>query len=186
MRFLASHYHGKQKILGLTLLELVVSVSLFAILILVATKTFTRITDIQNRTKDEQNIEGDLRYAMGVFTDEARTATVHPTPELMCGAGIPSCAGHYFCTNPTNDTLYLIDKNNVCVTYNVSGNNLVVKRGSTTYTITSNDVIVNSVKFLPSSLNDRILVQLKATGASDYGKSISYQTAITNTSLRIH
>lgn len=183
MKFLASRKIVKQKILGLTLLELVVSISLFAILILVATKTFTRITDIQNRTKDEQNIEGDLRYAMGVFADEARTATLHQTADLGCGG--MTCSGVYFCTDASNDTLYLRDKNNICVKYHITASNsLVVERGLNTYTITSDDVIVNSVKFLPSSLNDRILVQLKATGASDYSKSISYQTAITNTALR--
>ena len=183
MRFLFSH-HGKQKILGLTLLELVVSVSLFAILILVATKTFTRITDIQNRTKDEQNIEGDLRYAMGVFTDEARNATLHQIADAGCGGA--DCSGVYFCTDASNDTLYLRDKNNICVKYHIANNNLVVERGLNTYTITSNDVVVNTAKFLPSALSDRILVKFKATGASDYAKSISYQTAITNTSLRVH
>lgn len=172
----------KQKISGLTLMELVVSISLFAILILVATKTFTKITDIQNRTKDEQNIEGDLRYATGVFMDEARNALLHESPDSTCGGA--GCTGVYFCTDAGGDTLYLRDKNNICVTYSLINNNLVVNRGGTTYTITSNDVVVNSVKFLPSTLNDRVLIKLKASGASDFKKSISYQTAITSTSLR--
>lgn len=173
---------NKQKILGLTLMELVVSISLFAVIILIATKTFTKITDIQNRTKDEQNIEGDLRYAMGVFVDEVRAASLHQALDIDCGTTV--CNSTYFCTLNANTVLYLRDKNNVCVRYYKSGNSLVVERGGTTYTITSNDVTVDSVKFLPSALSDRILVQLKAHGSSDYNKSISYQTAITSTPVR--
>lgn len=173
----------QQKILGLTLLELVVSVSLFAVLILVATKTFTKITDIQNRTKDEQNIEGDLRYAMGVFVDEVRAASKHVGPaDTTCGGDV--CNNVYFCLNPTNDLLYVRDANYICVMYYLENGRLVVNRGGTSYTITSDDVTVNSLKFLPSALSDRVLIKLKASGASDYNKSISYQTAITSTTLR--
>jgi type II secretory pathway pseudopilin PulG len=180
MKFLVGK---KQKILGLTLLELVVAVSLFAILILVATKTFTKITDIQNRTKDEQNIEGDLRYAMGVFVDEVRVASKHPTGESTCAAD-GTCVGKYYCTSADNITLYLRDTNNLCVTYTLTNGQLVVSRNGTNYTITSDDVTVDSLQFLPSALSDRILIKLKASGASDYNKSISYQTAITSTALR--
>jgi type II secretory pathway pseudopilin PulG len=172
----------KQKILGLTLLELVVSVSLFAILILVATKTFTKITDIQNRTKNEQNIEGDLRYAMGVFVDEVRAASKHSSAESLCPSS--ACANKYYCTDDGNNTLYLRDINDICVTYTLTNNHVVVTRGGTSYTITSDDVTVNSLQFLPSALSDRVLIKLKASGASDYNKSISYQTAITSTALR--
>lgn len=177
--------NNKQKILGLTLLELVVSVALFAVLILVATRTFTKITDIQNRTKDEQNIEGDLRYAMGVFTDEVRAASLHLPGEPAPCDTVAACNYVYYCVNDAKDTLYIRDKNNTCVSYYRSaGKSLVVERGGTTYTITSADVTVDSLKFLPSALSDRILVEIKAHGSTDYNKSISYQTAITSTTLR--
>ncbi len=182
MKFSVCNKNGQQKILGLTLLELVVSIALLAVLVLVATKTFTKVTDIQNRTKDEQNLEGDLRYAMGVFADEVKTASLHHNMDADCGG--PGCSNVYFCTFPNSSILYVRDKNDSCVYYSVIDNQLVVNRNGTSYTITSDDVVINSINFLPSSLSDRILIQLKATGASDYNKSISYQTAITSTQLR--
>ena len=182
MKFLFGNHKQRQKILGLTLLELVVSISLLAVLILIATKVFTKVTDIQSRNKDEQNLEGDLRYAIGVFTDEVRTASLHQDADATCGGG--SCSSVYFCTFSNDSVLYLRDKNYACVYYAVVNNQLVVNRSGTSYTITSNDVTVDSIKFLPSAISDRILIQLRAHGSADYNKSISYQTAITSTQLR--
>lgn len=166
---------------ALTLMELVVSISLFAVLTLVATRIYTRIADLQERNRDLQNIEGDLRYAMGVFADEVKGAQLHPAGgDDDCGGA--GCADEYFCID--SGVLYLRDKNNLCVSYSLSGTNLVVNRGGTSYTITSDDVSIGVLNFTASAIGDRVLVQLRASGSTDYNKAINYQTAITSTTLR--
>jgi prepilin-type N-terminal cleavage/methylation domain-containing protein len=157
---------------GLTLLELAVALSLFAVLALVATKAFTKVNDIQNQNRDLQNLEGDLRYAMNVFIDETRNAS------LQTDNGCGSCSGKYYCV--VGGSLYLRDKNNNCVIYSLSGTSLQVMRGATTYVITSSDIKISTLNFSVSSLSDRVLIQLAASGSTDYNKVISYQTAITS------
>ena len=174
-------WRGK-KLRGLTLVELIVAISLFAVITLVSTRTFTKVTEIQDRTKDLQNIEGDLRYAMGVFSDELSYASLQT--DSSCGGS--GCNGKFYCITGTapGQTLWLRDKNNVCVKYVLSGTNLMVSRGGTSYTITSDDVSVSALTFSTSTAGDRVLVQLRATGSAEYNKSINYQTAITSTSRR--
>ena len=170
-----------RKLTGLTLLELVISISLFAVLTLVATRAYTKITEIQDRTKDLQNMEGDLRYAMNVLADEAKNATPHTAGgDPACGGA--GCNNVYFCTSLGQ--LYLRDKNGVCVTYSLSGSNIVINRNGTNYTITSNDVTVSTLTFATSTAGDRVLLKLRASGSTDYNKTINYQTAVTNTKRR--
>jgi len=162
---------------ALTLMELVVAISLLALIALVATKVFAKVTEVQERNRDLQNIEGDLRYAVGVFNDEVKGAT------LQADNGCGTCSGKYFCVSLAG-VLYLRDKNNVCVTYGLNGSALRVNRGGTNYDITSNDITVSVLTFVVSgATNDRVLVQLRATGDSQYNKTINYQTALTSTSL---
>jgi len=169
------------KIKGLTLLELVVSISLFAVLILMTTKAFQKINEIQERTTELQSIEGDLRYAMGIFADEVKNARLHPEAgDVACG-GL-SCANQYFCVS--GGVLYLRDKNDLCVTYSLSSGNLLINRDGTNYTITSSDINVDVLNFATSTIGDRVLVQMRASGLTYGTKSINYQTAITSTTLR--
>jgi prepilin-type N-terminal cleavage/methylation domain-containing protein len=174
-------WRGK-KLRGLTLVELIVAISLFAVITLVSTRTFTKVTEIQDRTKDLQNIEGDLRYAMGVFSDELSYAILQT--DTSCGGS--GCNGKFYCITGTapSQTLWLRDKNNVCVKYALSGTNLLVSRGGTSYAITSDDVSISALAFATSTAGDRVLVQLRATGSAEYNKSINYQTAITSTARR--
>ncbi len=172
--------NGRAK--GLTLMELLVALGLAAVLILVATRTFTKVSDIQDRTRDLQNIEGDLRYAMNVFADEVKYAKPHPAADVPCGGA--GCSNVYFCvTGSAPQVLWLRDRNNVCVSYSLVGSNLTVTRGGNSYTITSDDVSVSAANFLVSALGDRVLVQLRAAGSTDYNKTINYQTAITSVLL---
>ena len=169
---------------GLTLVEVVVAIGLFSILVLIGVRIFSRMTEIQERTKEAQNLAGDLRYAMDVLTDESENAVVHLNgDDIICGS--TGCAADdYFCVNLSNDHLYLRDKNGLCVQYYLSNGSVVINREGTLYTITSDDITVTGLTFLASGLKDRVVVQVAAVGAGDYSKTINYQTAITSTALR--
>lgn len=176
--------HNKQKPNGLTLVELVVAIGLFGILALIGVRIFTRMTEIQERSQELQNVEGDLRYAMDVLINESQDSIARTGADASCGNPLTCDTPDFFCVNPLNTELCLLDKNSVQVKYFLANGSLIVDRGGTQYAITSDDINLTEINFLLSPLSDRVVVQISASANGDYNKTINYQTAITSTALR--
>lgn len=160
---------------GLTLIELIVAVGLFAILTLAITRVYLRVIDVQQRINQEQNLEGDLKYAMNVLTDETSKAKIHTAD---CGS-CTGCAGKYFCSDGAG-RLCMLDANSNCVEYFLDANKqIIVKRGGgTEYVITSKDIAVQTLNFEIGSRGDyfKILANIRST---EYpSQSLVYQTLI--------
>ncbi len=167
---------------GLTLIELLVALALFAVVTLIVTKVFMNVTDVQRRIYQDQNLEGDLRYAVNVLSDEAQRAKIHSTE---CDSYCTACSGKFFCLGiSTSSVVCLAAQDNSCVQYYQSNGQLIVQRGAQTYAITSSDVTLESLVFkhdlLDAAQNGNsleIFARVKNKDAG--GGSLVYQTALT-------
>jgi prepilin-type N-terminal cleavage/methylation domain-containing protein len=173
---------------GLTLLELITAVALFAVITLAVTKVFLSVSDVQRKIYQDQNLEGDLRYAMNVLFEEAKEAKMFSTDR--CGAtGCVGCNNKYFCTPAgDNTTLCMQNQHGDCISYFLENGQLVVQRDTQKYTLTSNEVTMESLKFNTAILeafqsqNGRTVeIFAKIKNKESDGASLLYQTAITKT-----
>ena len=171
---------------GLTLLELVVALALFAMVALVITKVFLNVSDVQRKIYLDQNIEGDLRYAINVLADEAKKASLHGTE---CDSYCSGCLNKYFCTATGPGmppfTKVCLNEGGSCVQYYLSGGQLVVQRASATYTITSTDVVIDKLEFKTDLVDatekgNTLEVFARAKNKEADGNPMLFQTAITN------
>lgn len=171
---------------GLTLLELIVAIGLFAILTLAVTRIYLRVVDVQQKINEEQNLEGDLRYAINILTSEAQASQINTGAVTGCVSCVDtSCNGKFFCTNSTKDRLCLIDKSNNCVQYYLTSEQLIVQRGSATqYAITSKDIAINQLVFEVGSQGNYVVVKTSLKSKEVKPQNLVYQTTISNNNLQ--
>lgn len=144
---------------GFTLIELMLSVSLFLVIMLAATALFSRTADTQGKALAIKNLQEGSDYALQFIKREAETAK-----QGLDGCGFP-CGGvnDYFCTSgANNDHLYLRNKNDECVHYFLQTDSNGVQRLAVTrnnlplapyYTyITPADVTIIGLKFGTAAL----------------------------------
>jgi len=167
-----------QNNLGLTLLELVVTVALFAILTLVITKLYIQVLSAQDRILDEQNLVADLNYATSVFMDESRRASMQMAP-FPCTGALPSCQNKFFCSAPGDVTACMVSAGVNPVNYYNDQGIFKVMRVTPIYAITSSDITINSMKLQADTDGQQLRIQFKASGNNQYGQSIYYQNYIT-------
>jgi type II secretory pathway pseudopilin PulG len=161
---------------ALTLLELVITVALFAILTLVITRIYMQVLSAQDRILDEQNIVSNLNYATAVFIDQASKVTAHTLPDCF---GNNTCNGQYYCTNGDNDKACFNNQEPpTAVNFiKTAEGRFQVQKGAT-YDIISSDVTFSDVK-MESATSTELMIQIEATGNSQYGQKIYYQNYIT-------
>ena len=111
---------------GTSLLELLVALSLFAMIILSATSIFKAVIDGQRNSISAQNVQESLRYALEKFNREMRMAQISNTD---CQAFIsPAGSAQYkvFNTDDDRTKLYFKNKDGKCVSYYLDNNRLKV------------------------------------------------------------
>lgn len=146
---------------GFTLIELMLSVSLFLVIMLAATTLFSRTADTQGKALAIKNLQESSDYTLQFIKREAETAK-----QGLGGCGFP-CGGanDYFCTSgASNDHLYLRNKNDECVHYFLQTDSNGVQRLAVTrnnlpsapyYTyITPADVAIVGLKFSTAALTN--------------------------------
>lgn len=168
---------AKNKSKGFTLLELIISISLFAILILIVTQVFTKSIEMQKKTIDEQNLQGDVRNAMAIFEDEVQKVTRH---SATCGSD--GCTtGDFYCANAGHTTLYAQTKTGKCVSYTEANNRLQVTRAGSSNYLTSDQLTVENIKFNVNTRGDSVDFRITFKGFVDFNQYITYQTVLTTT-----
>ncbi|MFH0840855.1 MAG: type II secretion system protein [bacterium] len=160
---------------GFTLLELVIAISLFAILILIVTQVFTKSIEIQKKTIDEQNLQGDIRNALAVFEDEVQKVTKHVDTSCDC------TAGRFYCADISKTTLYVETSTGNCVSYTEANNRLQVDREGTTGYLTSDDITIEDLEFDVNTRGDSVNFKITFKGFADFDQYITYQTVLTTT-----
>ncbi|MFH1412637.1 MAG: prepilin-type N-terminal cleavage/methylation domain-containing protein [bacterium] len=166
---------------GLTLLELVIVVSLFSMMILATSRVFVKTIEIQERTMIEHNLQGNLRYAMGVLVYEAQQVNT------LCDNSCTGCSGtdsnHFFYTSTGNE-LYFKNKDGDCVKYylELDLNNisiLKVDRPGATSELTSDEIDITGMKFETGINQDRFTIRLTAIKEDKKTYTVNYQISVT-------
>jgi type II secretory pathway pseudopilin PulG len=176
---------------GTSLIELLVSVTLFSVIILSATKIFSMVVEGQRNAIASYELQSNLRYIFEVISKEIRTAR---------GAhdGIDCGVTPYYKTYNTNSSgtddngLYFLNKDGECVAYELwADNRMYVKRGSSPYVpITPSNVEIENLLFHIEE--DRagefhsqqgmveIMMDVKIIGKKMHEQKMKMQTSITS------
>ncbi len=105
----------KKKLLsGITLIELLVSVSLFAIIVISTTQIFIMVLQAQRRVVAIQNVQESIKYFFEVASKEIRTAVQNTDDENFCDD--PNFSENSL-FGLHNNTLYLRNQDDECVKY---------------------------------------------------------------------
>jgi prepilin-type N-terminal cleavage/methylation domain-containing protein len=107
---------------GFSLIEMVVAVSLFALVNVVMTNIFQNVIEGQRSAVAAQNIQESMRYTLEVMSKEIRTAKKLASPtecDTTLGMVMASSNSINKVFNQTdgNSILYFKNKNNECVVY---------------------------------------------------------------------
>ena len=126
---------------GVSLIELVVSITLFSVLILSATQIFKMVIDGQRSAISAQNVQENMRYAMEKMSKEIRMAGIS---NQTCDS---AAINKVFNTTDSGRELYFKNKDGECITYYLENNRLKIMVGAVTGFITPTKVEVSNLKF---------------------------------------
>lgn len=126
---------------GVSLIELIVSITLFSVLMLAATQIFKMVIDGQRNAISAQNTQESMRYALEKMSKEIRAAQISNTD--CNGAAVYKI----FNTDAIGAELYFKNKSGECVTYYLENNRLKIMVGATADFITSAKIEVSNLKF---------------------------------------
>lgn len=136
---------------GTTLLEMVVAVSLFALVMLMVGSIATGVSQGQRSAMAAQDAHESLRYAMEIISKEARQAQRSDDGcELTAGNAINrvynvETGGGGI--GADSGILYFANKNGECVYYYLDNGALFVRRNGNAYAATPDDVVVSDLAF---------------------------------------
>lgn len=162
--------HQKKK--GLTLIELLVSISIFSIVVVVSLGLFNNIIKDQRKGLAVQNAQENARYLLNFMAKEIRMAQILTAD----GSSLVLAIDH-----PINGS----------VTYSFSGGELTREDGDGVATINSNDVQVDGQFIIVgTTLGDNIqpkvtlVLQATATGSKvEEQSTVNLQTTISSRPL---
>lgn len=170
---------------GTTLMELLVAVSIFAVIILSATQIFQFVIEGQRNAVASQNLQENLRYIFEVMSREIRSAKSYDGGK---NCGIAPTNKIY---NTNINALYFENKDEDCVVYKLEDGRLNVKRGDfSEIPITPNEIIIDKLLFdiVDNAINEssitqpsvRITITARAVGKKMHEQITKIQTTITS------
>lgn len=137
---------------GISLIEVIVSVSIFVVILLSMTNIFKLVVDAQRQAIASQNVEESLRYFFEVISKEIRMAqkSTGSCPNLPTGAMFATSSNAY------GDVLYLYNYHDECVEYSLQNfyyNNVPVvsferKVNSNSGPLSPSKVNINDLHFI--------------------------------------
>ncbi|PIT94454.1 hypothetical protein COT98_03575 [Candidatus Falkowbacteria bacterium CG10_big_fil_rev_8_21_14_0_10_39_9] len=140
---------GNTKQSAFTLLEVIVSVAIFAVIILAATQIFQSVISSQVKNFSETSLQDDAKYFLEVFTREARGAQKNTTAAALCDDIIATSSTYVV----THGALYFQNNLGDCVRYyskfDADGvNRLVLQRNDDSYYLSSNKIDIDNLSFV--------------------------------------
>lgn len=169
---------------GVTLMELVVAMGIFTVIMLTATAIFAMVIDGQQNSLASQNIQESMRYALEVMSKEIRTAQKNDGSCKGNNNYTPDPAKKVFNLSGTN-ILYFVNKDNICVTYELAGGQIQVTRGVnpsgflTPAKITISNLVFSIVDTAMAQPKAMILIDARMTlGKSQNLQNIKLQTTV--------
>lgn len=165
---------------GITLLELVVSVTIFSTMIMAAAAIFQMVIEAQRNAIAGLNVQESMRYTLEVMSKETRAAMKDTAG--TCAVWPGGMNRIYF---TAANELKFRNKYNECVRYYLSGNTLMVDRGANTASTTPNEIRVTSLKFSVADAADTqsratMLMNVEAIGKGTQRQPLKIQTTISS------
>ena len=128
---------------GVSLLELIVAIALFAVLMLSATAIFKMVIDGQRNAISAQNVQENMRYIMEKISKEIRMAQIG---NQECGT---AAINKVFNTANDGSEIYFKNQNGDCVTYYLENKRIKTMVGVNGVNdfVTPAKIEVNNLKF---------------------------------------
>lgn len=175
----------KKILSGITLIELLVSVSLFVIIILSATQIFIMVLQIQRRVVAVQNVQESLKYFFEVTSKEIRMAVQNINDENACDSFDYNVL---FKLGIADDILFLRNQDNECVKYYLGANEyagrFMIEREGISVPLSPSEIIIEELSFDLSPRTNvsqayvTINVLAKSVSRDDEEVEIRLQTSI--------
>lgn len=129
---------------GVTLIELLVSVTLFVILMLSTTEIFHMVLRHQRHSIATQNVQEGLKYFFEVASKEIRMAKRNPSSGDNCLNIVP---GKLFKVEEDNTKLHLRNYRDECVTYYLENGRFMIEREGVSVPLTPKAVNIDNIYF---------------------------------------
>ncbi len=166
-----------------SLIEVLVSVSLFIVIIMSSTEIFRLVIEGQRDAIASQNVQSSLKYFFEVTSKEIRMAI---RSEGACG--VPSGDIFYLDTTSNGQRLRFNNYYKECVSYELDEDENEVKRfkitrGDYSGFISPNRIFINDLRFSLDTTNQpavTINMQAWAVGRDKFKSEMDVQTTITS------
>lgn len=170
----------------MTLVEILVSVSIFSLIMLSALGIFNFVLEDQRNSISSQNIQEGVRYALEMMAKEIRTAAQSNTDCYASGT-------KRVFNSPAPQELYFKNKYGACVVYSLSGDRIQITRDGVSGFLTGSKVKVSNLRFdvvdndigaAPGSrLQPRVTISMDletTIGRTAYGNRVKIQTSVSS------
>ena len=168
---------------GFSLIEVLVSVSLFVIIIMSATEIFKMVIEGQREAIASQNVQESLKYFFEVIGKEMRMARRN---DGLC-SDVPVGKIFQVSNNGLGDVLYFKNYYNQCVSYQLGADNdtqrFQITRYLNTGFISPQKINIEALRFsLDDTGQPAITVSMKAwaLGENRFKSEMEIQTTITS------
>ncbi len=167
---------------GVSLIEVIVSVSIFVVLMMTSLQIFKIVLDGQRQAAATSNIQESLKYFFEVISKEIRMAQIS-----TAGDNCNVVVGRIF--NVADDKLYLKNYHGQCVVYELVTDNGVgrfqITRSVTSDFLSPAKISINDLSFsLRQEANEQAMVtislQAQADSIKDQIVEMNLQTSITS------
>ncbi len=171
---------------GFSLVEVLVSVSLFIIIILSSTQIFKLVIDGQRSALATQNVQESLKYFLEVTAKEMRMAKKNSN--LLC-SGIAVDKIFATSSNAYGDVITFQNYDNECVTYSLAlddeNQRFKIQRDSASGFISPSKIRIDALNFILSdatSTQPMITFNLRAWALNEaqFKSDMTIQTSITS------
>ncbi|MEI6596822.1 MAG: prepilin-type N-terminal cleavage/methylation domain-containing protein [bacterium] len=171
---------------GVSLLELIVAIALFAVLMLSATAIFKMVINGQRNAISAQNVQENMRYIMEKISKEIRMAQIS---NQECGT---AAINKVFNTANGGSEIYFKNQNGDCVTYYLENKRIKIMVGVNGVNdfVTPAKIEVNNLKFyvvddligVSSSLQPYVVMAMdaKAVGQAINQQAMKIQTTVSS------
>lgn len=170
-------------VFGFTLIELMVSVSIFTMVMVISMGTIITVMDANRKSQTLRAVLDNLNFAM-----EGMTRNIRFGYDYNCGGvGNTSLASDCLDNSVGANSIYITDSNGVRTAYSSSLGRIIKTIGGVDYPVTSPDITIQSLVFrvygsypyMGGATNDRIQPKVIIVVKGYSGVKPSIQTSFT-------
>jgi Tfp pilus assembly protein PilE len=177
-KFFYKKYYNEK---GISLVELVVSVSVFSLVVIASSGIFMNAIKTQKVILAKQNVAENMRYTSEFMVKELRMAQVNAALNMTFQK---TPAEQLDFDNSPSETIIFTNYNGDVISYSLSGNKIMRNSGSGAEPVSSDEVEVTGLSFILNNWNltlgpaPLITIIIKAKSTSGVGGVMELQTSV--------